>query len=292
MPDMLAHCDILSPEGELKFRVRPCRHGAMVFLPYDTAIGRALELYGEFAECENRLMSALVRPGDVVVDVGANVGTVALALARAVGPQGTLHLFEPQPILQQALHTTLTINGLTTARLYGVAVGNSAGQVKIPVVRPEEPGNYGAVRVTEASGGIAVPLITLDSLMLPHCRLIKIDVEGMDFDVLLGAADLIARTRPFIYMEAKEGPATSGAIGWLQSRGYGCYWHFATFFSPDNFRGVRDNVFGNVGDINLLALPAESGLQANLPLIREATSSWQADYEAFFKQQPSGRATS
>ncbi|WP_202921283.1 FkbM family methyltransferase [Anatilimnocola aggregata] len=263
------------------FCVRTCRHGPMVFLPRDEVIGRALEVYGEFAESENRLMAELVRPGDVVIDVGANVGTVALALAAKVGAQGKLILFEPQPLVAQALCATLTFNGITFAQVRREAVGKSAGEVLIPIPGPDQAGNFGAVRVTSSGPGERTPLVTLDSLALARCRLIKIDVEGMDFDVLLGATDLIERTRPHIYMEAKEGPATAQAIGWLQARSYDCYWHFAAFFSPDNFRGVKENLFPGTGDINLLAIPRETGIQSRLPRILSPQARWRDDYQAF-----------
>src|SRR3954467_8777217 len=93
-------------------RLRRCRHGVMAFLKADQVIGRSLDLYGEFAEDENAVMLPLVGPGDTMVDVGANVGTVTLALANRVGPTGMIHAFEPQRVIHQLLATSLTLNGL------------------------------------------------------------------------------------------------------------------------------------------------------------------------------------
>jgi hypothetical protein len=147
------------------------------------------------------------------------------------------------------------------------------------------PVNFGAVRLGPGSDGEPTPLVTLDSLKLPACRLLKIDVEGMDFEVLVGATATVARTRPFIYMEAKTGPGTEQAIAWLQERAYRCYWHFATFFCRDNHRQVAENVFGGQGDINLLAVPSEQAVQVRLPLILGPTADWQRDYQAFLAGQ-------
>jgi hypothetical protein len=101
---------------------------------------------------------------------------------------------------------------------------------------------------------------------------LKIDAEGMDYDVLLGAEDTIRRTRPPIYMEAHENPKTHQAIAWLQARQYDLFWHYAAFFAPNNYRNRTENVFGNRGDRNMLCLPQERGLRPNLPKIESAKS--------------------
>lgn len=82
----------------------------------------------------------------------------------------------------------------------------------MPSLDPGSAVNFGAVSVSGSGQGERLPLVTLDSLALPHCRLIKIDVEGMDFEVLRGGSATIERCRPFIYMEAKKGEATAAAI--------------------------------------------------------------------------------
>lgn len=94
-------------------RLRSCRHGVMAWLAADPVIGRALDVYGEFAESENALMVRLVRPGDTVVDVGGNIGTVTLALAERVGAGGQVHVFEPQRLVFQLLCANLALNGIT-----------------------------------------------------------------------------------------------------------------------------------------------------------------------------------
>ena len=101
-----------------------CLHGKMVWPKADDTIGRSLELYGEFAEGENRLMARYVEPGHTVVDVGANLGTTALSLAKAVGSTGSLIAFEPQPLLAQCLQTNLTINECFNTRVFTCALAH------------------------------------------------------------------------------------------------------------------------------------------------------------------------
>lgn len=277
------------PDVDIGFnKIRRCRHGVMVFLAADNAIGRALDLYGEFAEDENRVMLGLVKVGDTVVDAGANVGTVTLALARRVGPGGRVHAFEPQRLIFQNLCATLALNGLTNVQPVNAAVGERAGVAQVPAIDPSQPANYGAVRVDPSGKGEPVPLTTLDRLDLPSCALLKIDVEGMDYEVLLGAAETIARTRPAVYMEAKKGPNTQSAIVWLQERGYDLYWHFARFFSADNYRGRAENVFGGRGDINMVCVPEERRVALTLPRIEGPSADWQEDYRRWLAQ-PKGK---
>src|SRR6516165_8785845 len=87
-----------------------CRHGHMIWPKADGTIGRSLRLYREFAEGENRLMMRYVKPGNILVDVGANLGTTVLPLAKTVGATGRVIAFEPQPLMAQCLQTTLTMN--------------------------------------------------------------------------------------------------------------------------------------------------------------------------------------
>lgn len=247
----------------------------MLYLAADTVIGRALREYGEFAESENQVMASLLRPGDTVVDVGANIGTVTLALAGKVGPGGVVHAFEPQRFVFTVLCANLALNGLTNVHPHRAALGRAPGRIAVPAMPPDQAHNFGAVSL---GAGEPVALETIDSLGLETCRLIKLDVEGMEYDVLLGAGQTIGRCHPAVYFEAKKNEGTRRSIAWLKERGYRLHWHFAAFFSAGNLRGRKDNVFGNTGDINALALPAGSAIEARLPRIDGPDADWKSDY--------------
>jgi FkbM family methyltransferase len=252
----------------------------MAYLITDYLIGRSLELYGEFAESENKVMFHFVRPGDTVVDVGANVGTVTLALARRVGPTGVVHAFEPQPVIHRLLVRSLELNGLHNVRTHAVALGAQSGVIGVPDIDPNRPGNFGAAKLGGDAGALT-SVVTLDGFNLPACRLLKIDAEGMDFEVLKGAEQTVRRHEPYVYMEAKAGPTTQAAIIWLRERGYRCCWHFAMYFSPDNFRNHAENVLDLYGDVNLMAIPSHDRHELWLPEISAPDADWELDYEAF-----------
>ena len=63
---------------------KQCRHGRMVFLKHDVYIGRSLELYGEYSESEAEVFTQLLRPGDVVIEAGANIGAHTVHIANLV----------------------------------------------------------------------------------------------------------------------------------------------------------------------------------------------------------------
>lgn len=115
-------------------RSEVCRHGKMVWPVSDTTIGKALELYGEFAEGENRVMARYIRPGNLVVDVGANLGTTVLPASKAVGKDGTVFAFEPQPIIAQCLNTTLSLNDCFNVRVFSNALGDEQGWEEYPLL--------------------------------------------------------------------------------------------------------------------------------------------------------------
>ena len=79
----------------------------MLYNVNDDYIGRSLDIYGEFSEGEIEAFSLLVHPGDIVLDVGANIGSHTIWFAQAVGPTGGVMAFEPQRLLFQTLCPTL-----------------------------------------------------------------------------------------------------------------------------------------------------------------------------------------
>ncbi|MFM8983534.1 MAG: FkbM family methyltransferase [Spartobacteria bacterium] len=264
-------------------RSEVCRHGKMVWPVSDTTIGKALELYGEFAEGENRVMARYIRPGNLVVDVGANLGTTVLPASKAVGKDGTVFAFEPQPIIAQCLNTTLSLNDCFNVRVFSNALGNEQGWGRIPSAGIENSGNHGSNAL--GSQGLQVPILKLDDIELPSCELIKLDVEGYEWPVLQGAFQQILLHRPVIYLEAKKIKSTNLCIQWLLANGWRCYWHFAFFYRRDNFRKNMQNIFGAVGDMNVLAIPNSKQQPDDMPEIINPNEDWQSVYGPFYQKR-------
>ena len=256
--------------------VRPCRHGDLRFLPHDRYVGRALDLYGELSPEEGRLLADLVRPGDTVLEAGANIGSHTVAMARAVGPGGRLIAWEPQGLLHRVLADNLARNGLTWAEARHGAVGEAAGVLAVPRMDYANPDNFGGVSLEE-TGGDPVPVERIDDLELPRLDLIKADVEGMEAAVLRGAAATIARCRPLLYVENDRVDRSSELIRTIRAMGYRLWWHLPTLFGPENFRANPENVFGSTASANMLCLPEEVRMEGWLePVLSDEDTGYAA----------------
>lgn len=235
-----------------------CRHGIMAWPRQDVYIGRSLELYGEYGEGEVALFRQLVRPGDTVVEAGANIGTLTLPLARMVGPAGRVHAFEPQRLVHQLLSANLALNAIETVDAVRAAVGAIAGVTRVPATSYSAKANFGGVAVGEGEGE-SCPVVPLDTLGLQTCAFIKVDVEGAEAEVLAGATATIRALRPVLYIENDRRERSAELIGRLQSLGYRMWWHLPPLFNPANYRGNAVNVFGGMVSVNMLCLPEEDG---------------------------------
>ena len=102
---------MIDPAGFNQLKL--CKSGPMLFNKFDIYVGGSLSKYGEFSVGEQELFQRVVRPGQVVVEVGANIGAHTVELARLVGPEGEVHAFEPQRIVFQTLCANLALNQLT-----------------------------------------------------------------------------------------------------------------------------------------------------------------------------------
>jgi FkbM family methyltransferase len=242
-------------------KVKQCRYGQMVYQPNDLWIGRSLELYGEFSEGEVALFRALLRPGDVALDVGANVGAHTVAVAGLVGPRGRVIAFEPQRLAYYCLCANVALNNLHHVVCHQAAAGRSAGFLVVPDLDPDREQNFGGVELSATAAGRPgqkVPVWRIDDLGLPACRLIKIDVEGMEREVLAGAAETIRRCRPLLYVEDDRRDRSAELRALLHELGYGLHLHRPPYFNPQNVAGSRDNVFGSTISLNLFCHPREA----------------------------------
>ena len=163
-------------------------------------IGPCLEAYGEYSPEETRLFEILLTPGNVVVEVGANIGSLTVPLARIVGPAGRVHAIEPQRPMFQMLCANLALNDLHNVHARQQGLGAAAGVLWVSTPQTGAIANFGGIPL-QPSGQEKVDIVTLDSLGLDRIDLIKIDVEGMEEQVLRGGVETIRRLRPKLYVE-------------------------------------------------------------------------------------------
>lgn len=229
------------------------KYGYLVYNRNDIYIGRAVEKYGEFSESEVELFRQLCRPGDVVVEVGANIGTHTVALAGIVGNQGRIYAFEPQRIVHYTLCANIALNSIDNVECFNVAAGDSDGFVLIPDIRYDQPANFGGISVNQFEQGRRVPRVRLDHYIdVPRLRLLKIDVEGMESEVIRGAERLISRHRPVLYVENDRIEKSQALIELIRSLDYRLYWHLPPLYNPDNYAADGENIYPGIVSVNML----------------------------------------
>lgn len=239
-------------------RLVEARHGFFLYNLHDHYIGKALELYGEYAEQEMQLFASLLSHDDHVIEVGANIGTHTIPLAKAV-PHGSVHAFEPQPVVFQNLCANLSANCCENALAWPSAVGSEKGRLVVPPVDYASPGNFGGISLKASGEGVSIEVLRLDDYArgFESLRLLKIDVEGMEKQVIDGGKETIKRLRPIMYVENDRIEQSQALIEALFDLEYRLYWHIPRLFNPDNYFNNHENIYGSVAAFNMFCVPVE-----------------------------------
>ena len=240
------------------------RDGYCLYNVNDIYIGQAIEKYGEFCRIEGQLFDQVLRPGNFVIEVGANIGAHTVEIARRVGSTGGVFAFEPQRLVFQNLCANIALNSLLNVECHWAAVGAEEGSVLVPEVDPGQRGNFGGVSLRKVEQGRPVPCFTLDGFIsMPQLALIKIDVEGMEADVIKGGLELIARFKPMLYVENDRLESSEALMQLIGSLGYRLYWHIPPLFNPANFYEEPDNIYPDLVSFNMLCIHRDVNAQLN-----------------------------
>jgi FkbM family methyltransferase len=223
--------------------MRKCKHGTFLYNVHDLFVSRSMDCYGEWCEAELDVLGQVIRPGDVVLDVGANIGTHAVFFAQRVTERGCVFAFEPQRLVFQTLCANVALNALVNVITRQQAVGKRAETIRLPVFDPRRDMNFGAICAAGHADGEPVQAIRVDDLRLGRCDLIKVDVEGMECDVLEGARETIARHRPVLFVENNTIEGSQAIISLIDSLEYDAYWHIRSCYNVDNYDRNRENIF-------------------------------------------------
>lgn len=187
-----------APQRIVKTRLRS---GEWIMVDPRDYCGRPIYWWGDYDPRVTRLCLAPLRAGDTFLDIGANYGEIALAAARRVGETGTVHAFEPNSATAKLLRRSAGMNGFLNLHVHEVALGREdcEGWLEFP-----QDGNCGAARVRErgwTEGGDHRIRVRhagrfLGRLGLSRLRVLKIDVEGMEEDVLVPSRHILERHQP------------------------------------------------------------------------------------------------
>jgi len=170
---------------------------------------------GTYEREKQRAFAAAVEPTMTVFDIGANVGFYTLIASRLVGPRGRVVAFEPLPRNVDYLRRHVSMNAASNVTVIEAAVAERGGTGML------KEGSGPAEGALSSCGDVMVRLVALDLLTdLPAPDVMKIDVEGAEFEVLRGAAATLRTHRPTIFLATHGVRPNRDCIGMLLSYGY------------------------------------------------------------------------
>lgn len=213
---------------------------------------------GSYDRKTSAILRRLIQADDVVIDIGANVGALTLLLATLV-PQGKVIAIEPGPTTFARLTANVALNPALQTRVdtYAIGLADQPGEL-FWQEDANVPGNAGLL----ASEGKRVSVNTLDQFVqaraLQRLDFVKIDVEGMEYEVIKGGKSAIAQFRPILYYETLE--------SFRQIRGFDLYNQIFELLESLNYRQYSVAAKGQIAAVpnlnilhspNTLAIPAE-----------------------------------
>ena len=220
--------------GGLLEVTRRTRHGVTLRLDLDDYVQRGI-FYDAYEMPELAFVRRALRPGDLMIDVGAHVGIFSLVAARSVGPSGEVHAFEPLDFNVERIIENARLNGFNNIKVNRSAVGARAGEISLgldpALPRAESPAWRAGYAVGLAASSVTAPIVSLDDyargLPAGPIRFVKVDVEGYEPDVFEGMRGLLAGRRIRIlmmeinlYALSRYGYGIIEAVRPLQEAGY------------------------------------------------------------------------
>ena len=248
----------------MAYRLTETRHGKLLVNPKDT-LGTMVIKHGEYSEGEVDLFSRLIDENTVVLEVGANIGALTVPLSRIAK---AVFAFEPQRLVFQMLCANLALNDVINVVAINGAVGATPGVVAIPVLHPDYENSFGSLGVDQWGEGESVRRHTIDGMNLVSVGFMKVDVEGMEEEVLIGARKTIMEHRPIIYFEADRLERRESLFRYVQNvLNYDMWWHTPPVYNEDNFYKNTVNDYVGYASFNVLSFPKEFAFKCDLTRI-------------------------
>lgn len=197
------------------------RFGARLEGAFPDSVHSYVYFFGVWEPAITALYRAALRAGDIVVDIGANVGLHTLLASRLVGPTGRVHAVEASPWIFQRLQRNLATNGVTNIRSYNMAATATPGPVAMYLHDDSNLGGTTIIASEAAKTGTRQEAV-VEGRPLPEivplaeitaARLIKIDVEGAEWLVVQGMRDVLSLLRQDAEILVKVNQSTLEALG-------------------------------------------------------------------------------
>lgn len=189
-------------------------------------IGKSIAQTGVYDVAVTELLFRLIEKGDIVADVGANIGYMTGICSLLAGESGIVYAFEPNPMLQERLKKNLEQTGMSNVLLFAVGLSDSLQPAKL-VIPSHYSNNEGVAFVGDSSSGQSfdISLERLDNIVPSNTSIsvMKIDVEGHELQAFKGSERLLkeARIKNIIFEDHHNYP--SDVVWYLESFGYSIF---------------------------------------------------------------------
>ena len=188
-------------------------------------------LSGHYELQAQEILSTYLRPGDCFYDVGAHVGFLSLCAARTVGESGLVVAFEPEPENAEVLREAARRNAMPQIRVIEAAVWSSSGPIdfqRAGKASSRVDGQVGPIANWEDDNRVRIDGLSLDDFVqrstFPLPKLLKIDVEAAESEVLKGASYLFHTHAPLLLCEIHNTSNEAAVCTWLKQRKYQVRW--------------------------------------------------------------------
>jgi FkbM family methyltransferase len=210
--------------------------------------------HGEYCQGEILLLTRFLKPGATIVEAGGNIGAHTLPLSKIVGPQGHIHSFEPQYEANIILRSNVELENLKNVTVHDAALSDAVQPLYMERPSYSSIWNTGGLAVHYELGE-KIESVTIDSLKLEKCDLIKLDVEGHERKALLGARETIEKFKPILFIEDDRVEEGVELRKLMLSMGYRCYRHRATLANCTLIPLEQRHNLGTYVSVSVLALP-------------------------------------
>ena len=174
---------------------------AMRFYPSGLSVKMWLD--PEIMRVEEDFIGEYLQAGDVMLDIGANVGLMSLRAAATIGEKGRVLAFEPHPVVISYLEGNIRLNGFRNIKTHNVALGKESDRsIGLKTSKTDDMS-----QVSEGGEGLSVPLARLDDFdadISGEVALLKIDVEGYEKFVFEGGPKVLRRTKCILFEACEE----------------------------------------------------------------------------------------
>ncbi|MBD2436138.1 FkbM family methyltransferase [Nostoc sp. FACHB-110] len=191
----------------------------------------------------------LCKPGDVVFDVGANFGGLTTVMSRMVGPRGVVCAFEASPRIIDKCQRNIVLSGCNNVQVYHVAIYSKSHE-KVPIYL----GSHLNDSIYASNSNTDIPAFNISTLALDDFinftglvpNLVKMDIEGAEFDAIKGMLNTIVTAKPHLILETQ--PQDTQCLDLLREKGYiaidlNTYHEIKSFHDYPQGVAIRNNLY-------------------------------------------------